>query len=411
MKLIFVNRYFHPDHSATAQLLSDVAFHLAAEGSEVHVITSRGRYDDPAADLPRSEDTDRVQIHRVSSTRFGRAPLRGRLIDYLTFHVTAALALWRLAAPGDVVVVKTDPPLFAVPALPIAKLRRARLINWLQDIFPEVAAESGLFSGSGLVYRVSRRLRDRSLADAAFNVAISEAMKRHLKGLGVEEARIRVIPNWSDGKAIHPVPAKRNELRTSWGLKSAFVVGYSGNLGRVHEIDTVGQALERLQEYPDVTFVFIGGGTGYQALQNRIADSAFETVQFRPYQPRDFLHLSLSVPDVHLVSLAPKMEGLAFASKLYGALAAGRPVIYIGALNGEVPRVLQEADCGLAVEAGDSDGLATAILRLKDDPELCSAMGRRARELFEREFDRDIALGKWKKLLLSEIMQCGSLGE
>jgi glycosyltransferase involved in cell wall biosynthesis len=322
--------------------------------------------------------------------------------------MTATLALWRLTAPGDVVMVKTDPPLFAIPALPIVKLRRARLVNWLQDIFPEVAAESGLFSGSSLVYRISRKLRDRALAGATFNVAISEAMKRHLKGLGVEEARIHVIPNWSDGEAIRPVSAKRNELRTSWGLNSTFVVGYSGNLGRVHEVDTVGQALERLQHHLDVTFVFIGGGTGYEALQNRIADGAFETVQFRPYQPRDFLHLSLSAPDVHLVSLAPRMEGLAFASKLYGALAAGRPVIYIGARDSEVPHVLQEAGCGFAVEAGDPDGLVTAILRLKDDPELCSAMGRRARELFEREFDQEITLGRWEKLLLSETVTFGS---
>ena len=245
MKLIFVNRYFHPDHSATAQLLSDVAFHLAAEGAEVHVITSRSRYDEPDAGLTRREETDGVQIHRVSSTHFGRSRLRGRLLDYLSFHLSATLTLWRLAAPQDVVVIKTDPPLFAVTALPILRRRRALLVNWLQDIFPEVAAESGLFSGSSLVYRVSRKLRDRTLARATFNVAISEAMKRHLNGLGIEEARIRVIPNWSDGKAIHPVPADRNELRTSWGLKSAFVVGYSGNLGRVHEIDTVAQELLR----------------------------------------------------------------------------------------------------------------------------------------------------------------------
>ena len=84
MKLIFVNRYFHPDHSATAQLLSDVAFHLAGEGAEVHVIASRSRYDDPAASLSRSEEIrPGPKVRRVSSSRFGRARLGGRLIDYL----------------------------------------------------------------------------------------------------------------------------------------------------------------------------------------------------------------------------------------------------------------------------------------------------------------------------------------
>jgi glycosyltransferase involved in cell wall biosynthesis len=394
VKLIFVNRYFHPDHSATAQLLSDLAFHLAGEGCDVHVVTSRSRYDDPAANLPRQEDIRQVRVHRVAGTRFGRAQLRGRLIDYFTFHVTATLALWRLARPGDLIVAKTDPPLLAVSALPVVRVRGACLVNWLQDMFPEVAGAGGLVSGSGLVYRFSRRLRDRALTRATLNVAVSHAMKRHLGGLGVDQARIRVIPNWSDGQAIYPVTAERNELRRSWGLGDSFVVGYSGNLGRVHDIDTVGQAVERFRGRPDITFVFIGGGSGYQALQDRIADRAPETAQFRPYQPRDFLHLSLSTPDVHLVSLAPEMEGLAFASKLYGVLAAGRPVIFIGVQDGEVARLVREADCGISVESGDP----------------CSAMGRRARALFERDFDQDIALGRWKELLLGEVERLSQPG-
>jgi glycosyltransferase involved in cell wall biosynthesis len=409
VKLIFVNRYFHPDHAATAQLLSDVAFHLAAEGAEVHVITSRGRYDDPDAGLPRREETQGVQIHRVSGTRFGRSRLRGRLIDYLSFHLMARAMLRRLAAPGDVIVVKTDPPLFAVTALPIARRRRAHLVNWLQDIFPEVAAESGVVSQSGLVYRMSRTLRDRALAGATVNVAVSEAMERHLAGLGVrgpsEGPGLRVIPNWSDGALVYPVPPDHNELRRSWGLSDQFVVGYSGNLGRAHEIDTIAGTLKQLRGHTDVTTVFIGGGSGYDALQNQFADETYATVEFRPYQPRDFLHLSLSAPDVHLVSLAPRMEGLAFASKLYGVLAAGRPVIFIGARDGEVPRLLRQADCGLAVEAGDPDGLTEAILKLKADPELRLAMGRRARALFERDYDKGIAVESWMRLLLRDLPQ------
>jgi glycosyltransferase involved in cell wall biosynthesis len=245
------------------------------------------------------------------------------------------------------------------------------------------------------------------LGRASFNVAICDAMKAHLEGLGVDQARIRVIPNWSDGQAVYPVPAERNELRRSWGLGNSFVVGYSGNLGRVHDIDTVSQAIERLRDHPGLSFVFVGGGSGYKALRDRIVDLAPETTQFRPYQPRNFLHLSLSAPDVHLVSLAPEMEGFAFASKLYGVLAAGRPVIFIGVRDGEVARLVQEAGCGISVESGDPEGLASAILRLKENPELLSGMGSRARALFERDFDQDIALGRWKNLLLVEAMRPG----
>jgi len=407
VKLIFVNRYFHPDHSATAQLLSDVAFHLAGEGAEVHVITSRGLYDDPRTNLPIREETAGVRIHRVAGTRFGRERLRGRLMDYLSFHITARAALGRLVRAGDVVVVKTDPPLLAVTVLPVIKRRRALLVNWLQDLFPEVAAESGVLSKTSLVYRMSRKWRDRALAGATVNVVISKGMKRYVKGLGLKEPQIRLIPNWADGALIHPVPADHNELRRSWGLADKFVVGYSGNLGRAHDVDTIAGALKLLRGHPDVTTVFIGGGSGYRDLEAQFADESYATVEFRPYQPRDFLHLSLSVPDVHLVSLAPRMEGLVFASKLYGVLAAGRPVIFIGERDGEVPSLLQSAECGLAVEAGNREGLVAAILSLKADPDLRLAMGRRGRELFERDYDKPIALELWKRLLLHDVTRPG----
>jgi len=143
-KLIFVNRFFFPDHSATSQMVSDLAFALAAAGFDVQVVTSRLRYDDPAAELPGREAIAGVQVHRVRTTRFGRHLLPGRALDYLTFYLSAAWRLFRLLRRGDVVVAKTDPPLISVPVGWVAGLRGARLVNWLQDLFPEVAAALGI---------------------------------------------------------------------------------------------------------------------------------------------------------------------------------------------------------------------------------------------------------------------------
>src|ERR1700745_3593582 len=114
MRIIFVNRYFFPDHSATSQILSDLAFHLAGEGLEIHVITSRQTYDDADSELPSCEAINGVQVHRFASTRFGRAALPGRALDYLSFYRSAHHHLSALARPGDTVVVKTDPPLLSV---------------------------------------------------------------------------------------------------------------------------------------------------------------------------------------------------------------------------------------------------------------------------------------------------------
>ncbi len=139
-RLIFVNRFFFPDHSATSQILSDLAFDLSSAGRDVHVIASRQIYDDPKASLPKHETISGVQVHRVASTRFGRAALAGRAVDYVSFYRSVQRVLGEIARRGDVIVVKTDPPLTSVVAMGAARRGGARLVNWLQDLYPEIAA-------------------------------------------------------------------------------------------------------------------------------------------------------------------------------------------------------------------------------------------------------------------------------
>ena len=109
MKIIFLNRFFFPDISATSQMLSDLAFFLAGQGHEVTVITSRQLYDAPNAGLPAKETVNGVAVRRVAASTFGRGNLVGRALDYLTFYLSAAFALWRCAGPETIVVAKTDP--------------------------------------------------------------------------------------------------------------------------------------------------------------------------------------------------------------------------------------------------------------------------------------------------------------
>jgi hypothetical protein len=110
-RVFLCNRFFFPDYSANSQLLTDLAFELASAGKEVHVITSRQMYDDPAARLPREETIAGVRIHRLATTRFGRAKLLGRAVDYLSFYCSIWAFLRRFLAPGDILVIQTDPPL------------------------------------------------------------------------------------------------------------------------------------------------------------------------------------------------------------------------------------------------------------------------------------------------------------
>lgn len=398
-RLFFVNRFFYPDHSATSQMLSDLAFALAADGYAVHVVTSRLRYDDPSAPLPDRETIKGVEVHRVRTTGFGRGHLAGRALDYLSFYIAATTRLLRLVGAGDLVVAKTDPPLISVPAGWVAGWRRARLINWLQDLFPEVAGALGMGLAKGAIGRLLLWLRNRSLQGAAMNVAIGEGMRQRLLDLGVAPARVAVVHNWSYDERIRPLAAAANPLRLEWGLADRFVVGYSGNLGRAHELETLLAAAELLRERADVVFLFIGGGASMEGLRCEAKRLGILNLMFRPYQPTERLEESLTLPDVHLVVLRPQMEGLIVPSKFYGIAAAGRPTVFVGSPDGEIAMLLSSGPAGLAVAQGDSTGLAKAILRLRDDPGLREAMGRHARRLCDERFSRRAALQHWERIL------------
>jgi hypothetical protein len=159
---------------------------------------------------------------------------------------------------------------------------------------------------------------------------------------------------------VRPVAHDKNPLRDAWGLKGTFVVAYSGNLGRVHDLATV-----------------------------------LNNVLLRPYQPRDELAFSLSVADVHLVTLRPEFEGLVVPSKFYGVAAVGRPTLFVGDPGGEVARMIARHECGVSMRSGDGAALAAAIEALSHDRAGRDAMGRRARTMLETYFDRRIAMEQW----------------
>ncbi len=416
-KVIAINRFYAPDHSATAQLLTDLCEHLATPGGarvggakekpgvKVTVITSRLAYDDPKATLPARETINGVTVRRVWTTRFGRAGLWGRALDYATFYLSATVALLVEARPGDTILAKTDPPLISVPASLVARLKGARLVNWCQDLFPETAACLGLRWAAGPLGKLLRKLRNRSLRTATTNVVLCNEMRRHLLAESVPAERIRVIHNWSD-PAIRPRPRHRQPAEP-------FTICYSGNLGRAHAVDAVIELIERTRDIPNLRWRFVGGGVGTVKLQSHVREHEIVTVTFEGYAPRSQLSESLARADAHLVALDPACEGLIHPSKIYGILASGRPAIFLGSATGSVARMLappggpiQKAhDCGITLDATRPDTWRPAIEALIPHPgnpgaaARLATMAQNAHAAHQRHYTREHALTAWRDAL------------
>jgi glycosyltransferase involved in cell wall biosynthesis len=399
MKVMFVNRFFFPDESATSQLLSDLAFHLAQRGVEVHVVTSRLDRVEPSRRYRAREQICGVTVHRVWSSGIGRNKLIGRSIDYLTFYLGALAALVRHLSRGAVLVAKTDPPLIGVVAALACRVRGARLVNWLQDLFPEVAAAAGVVFARGALGGVVKRARDWSLRIASANVAIGEEMGRYLAPVDSVSRPLAVIHNWADGDAVRPMPEGASPLRREWGLEGRVVFMYSGNLGRVHDYQTLLDLATELRGDANVAFLFVGQGHGLSRLREEAARRGLTNLAFKPLQPRDRLGALLAVGDVHIVTLAPGMGQFVLPSKLYGVLAAGRPVIFVGGEDSEVASIVAGQGCGFAACSGEIEKLTAIIRQLAGDAQMRQRLGANARLTFEQRFAKPGALEAWQQTI------------
>lgn len=394
-QVVFVNRFYWPDHSATAQILTDLATGLAARGWQVTVIASRLLYEGGDT-LARREEHDGVTIQRVTTSRFGRTRLVGRAIDYASFYLSAMAAAFRILRPGDILVVKTDPPLLQIPLSLVSRLRRARQVNWMQDVYPELAVALGIGQLAGLPARVLVALRSLSIRASARTVAIGGRMKETLVAAGARHTQVAEIHNWGDD-AVLAATTCSPELREAWGFSGErLVVGYSGNLGRAHELETMLDAARALTaQAAAVDFLFIGGG----ALRERLGAAALPNVFLRAYQPRPELPRSMAVADLHWLSLQPELEGLIVPSKFYGAAASGRPILFIGDEDGEVARLIRRHDCGWTFRLGEGEAVAALLSGLAADREPLVKRGRNARRMVRDHFSRAQGIAAWDALL------------
>lgn len=397
MRILVLNQYFHPDRSATSQLLTEVSEDLARH-HEVWVVTGRPSYDPSEATTSRGlvsrERHGDVRVARVWSTSFPRADMAGRLTNYGTYLLSSVAGALSVARP-DVVVALTDPPLVGLIGALTAAVRRRPFVLVMQDIFPDVAVRVGKLSNPAVisVLRATSRLLFRR-ADRV--VSIGRDMDRRLIELGVPSRKIQTIHDWSDGSLVRPLDGP-SALRKERGWSDRFVVMHSGNVGFSQSLDTLVDAAALLRDQEEIIIAIVGDGAARAGLERRVREQKLENVAFLPYQAKSSLSESLGAADLHYVGLKRGLAGFIVPSKVYGILAAGKPFIAAAEADAEPARIALELECGLVVEPDDAQALAEAILRIRKEP--LGQMGRRGRAVFEERFDRPVATDAYRRLL------------
>ncbi len=401
--ILFVNQHYWPDFAATGQNLTDLAEYLARRGYEVSVLCSQGKYLAGALQAPSYEVRNGVHIHRVRATSFGRGKHLGRLIDYASYYLGV---VWRMLfqAQYRYVVFLTTPPLLGYVGALMKSLRGQPYGIWSMDLHPDAEEALGMLRPDQPVAKVLNALNDTGYKNADFVVDLGPFMKERLLLKGVAPQRLHTIPVWSDKDDIAPISREANPLRRQLGLEDKFVVMYSGNAGLAHRFDEVLGMMKALKDEPDIHFLFVGGGPRKKEILSFVREQHIGPFSYLDYFPREQLSQSLSLADVHLLTLRNDMAGIAAPGKLYGIMAAARPVLMVGPEASEPGAVIRSENIGMVIdplEPGAADRLIDALREMKGDPELRQQMGRRAHGAFLKRYEKEVNCRAWAALLES----------
>jgi colanic acid biosynthesis glycosyl transferase WcaI len=391
-RLLVFNQYYWPGVEATAQLLTDLCEALSDE-LEIKVVTGvlHGHEEEP-----RHVVHNGVEIVRVPSTSFERSKILARASNYVTYLSNAFVR--GLGGKPDAVLCMTDPPVVADVALLVARRYGVPLVVISQDVFPEIAVQLKRLENP-LLMGLLRGLVSAYLRRADRIVAIGETMRRRLEAKGAPPERVQVIPNWVDTQRLQPL-GKETQWAREWAFDRRFVVMHSGNVGHAQDLDSLVRAATFLRDLDDLVIPIIGTGARRAELKALAERLDVDQVLFLYYQNRRVLPQSLSAADIHVVGLAPGLSGYVVPSRLYGILAAGRPVIAAADADSETVQVVEEVGCGIVVPPGRPERLARAIRDAHDGVYDLEAMGARGREWVERDADRSVAVRRYRELLL-----------
>jgi colanic acid biosynthesis glycosyl transferase WcaI len=382
MRFTFLNQFYPPDEAPTGLLLADVAEELVRGGHEVCVICGQGGYSEVQATVEPSRG---VKVTRVRELRFARDD-GGRLASYLSFLVLATFRGLK-DSRADVLVTMTTPPLLHLAGSLAARLHGCRHYLWEMDIYPDVAIAAGVMDGFA---RLVAPLLDFPRQRCDGIIALGECMKARLVSRGVPAEKIHVAENWADGEAIRPAPFPEGPL----------TLLYSGNLGLAHEAETLCELVWRLRDPSRFRFRFAGGGVGFEALRRECQRGAWDHVSFEPYSPLARLSSHLARCHIGLVTQKREALGCIVPSKIYGLMAAGRPILFIGPRQATPARTIERYGCGWWVEPGDIEVLVELLDELERNRNEIVRAGARARWAFEANYDRKLGVRRVCQILL-----------
>lgn len=407
--LLIYAHYYYPDVASTGQILTELAEGLN-DTFHTTVICTVPSYTGRISQYYRKhkyyfENINGVDVLRIRVPEFRKSFALSRIFNIVSYFASAIAATFRVERQDYVLTISQPPVLGGILGVIGKRAKKAKLIYNIQDFNPEQIQAVG-FTQNRSVLRLMMALDKYSCRQADKVVVVGRDMIETLKNRFAVLPPHAYINNWINEEDIVPLPPDHPQVaafKKRYGMEGRFVIMYSGNIGLYYDLPNIVKVIERFQDQREVLFAFIGEGSVLEELKEYRQKHRISNIVFVPYQDKSSLVYSLNSGDVHFVVNAEGIKGVSVPSKLYGVMAAGKPVLGILEKGSEARLIVEEAGCGISVEPGDYEAIEELIqsfIDMKDSPELAK-MGSRGRAYLAGHLTKDVSIRKYRDEILS----------
>lgn len=399
MKVVLVSEFFYPYKTSTQKILTELAEDFVEYGLEVDVLTTKNAYREEKQDLGKYEIYRGINIKRVFSTEGNRDSKIGRLLNYITFTTSVFFNLL-FKKNYDKILFVSNPPLVPFIGYLIKKLRGKNYIYLVHDIYPDVAEKLGVIKKGSLISKVMNYMNKKIYTNAERIIALGKDMKRVIADKGVDEEKIEIVTNWADSRVNYEKEVDKNFYK-KYRLENKFNILYTGNISKVHAIDTIVEVAKILKNEEDIMFTFVGDGNRKQDLIKLKEKEDLRNIQLENYMFGEEYNNLLNCANLFITTLQQGIEGLGVPSKTYTYMSVAKPLIAIMSENSEIGSMVNQYNLGKQFNNKEYHKIAEFILELKNSNELYNEISKNVRNKFLNEYERKKVTNKFYKAINS----------
>ena len=408
-KLLIYAHYFYPDVASTGQILTELCEGMT-DTFDITVICVVPSYSGTIDEKYKTkriykEEHNGIKIIRVRVPEFQKSNKISRIKNLLAYFFNSLLATLKIEKQDYIYTISQPPILGGVLGVLGKWLKGGKLIYNIQDFNPEQTMAVG-YSKNKLLLNTVMSVDKFSCKKSDKVIVVGRDMQETLRNRfnNKKVPKNVFINNWINEKEIYPLEQNHPrivEFKEKYNLKDKFIIMYSGNIGLYYDLENIIKVIGEFKDREDVVFAFVGDGTVKDKVEAYVKENNLSNVTFIPYQDKADLIYSLNAADIHWVVNAKGIKGVSVPSKLYGVMAAGKPVLGVLDEGSEARLIVEDCNCGVCIEPGNYKEILNNIEYILNNKEEIRALGSNGRQYLETNLTKEVSINKYKENILA----------